>query len=150
MIPYYHSYSWKNGLPVGNSKTQDPTKEKSSYAILSDPYRKRLSIEKYTYGKFDSVIYDSNLLDFRQLHPSIQERWLRETLDETPDTLTALVRDENHRAILIEEHDYKKSRCSFLSPLEKKLLGYQEILEDCAILYDSEGMVVLEKKTLFR
>jgi len=53
-----------------------------------DPYRKRISLEKHKEGHFDSVIYDSALLNFRHLTVEEQTAWHEIALQELPEKAT--------------------------------------------------------------
>ena len=54
------------GKPYGRDII-DPTVASTSYKIVSDPYFRRFSVEKYQFLQFEKVVYDSYLLDFRHL-----------------------------------------------------------------------------------
>lgn len=120
MSEYYRDYVWKNGLPYGILKcTPKDTLEavtsvlKSvvTYKIASDPYHKRVSIEKYLEGKFSSVIYDSAMFDFRHLKQGEQLAWQKTPIHETETTAVCHIRNQDDRLILIEEYLFDKGLC---------------------------------------
>ena len=146
---HFRDYFWKDGLPVGLEALPDPSS--TSYKIVSDPYRKRISIEKYAWGDFDGVIYDSQLLDFRTLKAENMMPWERTTLGDTK----CLIRDQNDRAILFEEYQFKKHRCiecRVLTP-HGVLVGVQRLFykefDDAfngVVLYDANHHAVMKKE----
>ncbi len=87
MIKYYQDYYWKRGRPCGIHPVVDAKKCAYSYKIVSDPYHKRYSIEKYRQGLFEKTIYDSLLLDFRYLIPMEQAAWEKESLYEDSEKI---------------------------------------------------------------
>ena len=69
---YFTHYYWKNGVPQGQNTSTDSSE---SYKIVTDPYHKRYTVEKYLQNRFDSTVYDSQLLDFRKLNPMEKTAW---------------------------------------------------------------------------
>lgn len=107
-MTHFRNYFWKEGKPQAlHPCTPD---EPTSYKIISDPYRKRLSVEQYISGRFERVIYDSSLFDFRHLKSEQWDTWQREHLDEK----RALLRDINDRIILMEY--FQEDTCQIFSP----------------------------------
>lgn len=102
MQHFFKDYYWKDGKPYGLEKTEVIIGR--LFKIVSDPYYKRISIESYQDGFFEKVIYDSLFLDFRKLKPMNQIAWERETLYQNATSMKCLLRDECHRAILIENY----------------------------------------------
>jgi len=105
----YRDYYWKMGKPYGR-EIAEPT-SKVTYKIMTDPYGKRYSIEKYRQGAFEKVVYDSLLLDFRQLTLVNQTAWQRERLKEEGDKVFCLLRNQEDRAILLETHFFADRFC---------------------------------------
>ena len=156
MYIHYLNYYWDQGIPKGTDPV-DPAVP-ISYRITSDPYRKRITIEKYHHNQFYSIVYDSNLFDFRKLSPAIQESWERVSLSESEDQLTCLIKDENDLAVCIEVHTYEKGMCTlceyktasnqFLIATQKLYYQKEGHPKDVGILYDMEGKIVFEKELL--
>jgi len=109
MIAHYQDYYWKNGKPYGRHVI-DPL-SLVTYRVIVDPYYKRFSVEKYQSGKFDELIYDSLLLDFRHLTPQHQMAWQKELLAEEESETTYLLKNQDDRAVYIERNIFKNSRC---------------------------------------
>lgn len=163
MSEYYRDYVWKNGLPYGilkcapgdTLKTSIPGwNEGVAYKIASDPYHKRVSIEKYMDGSFASILYDSALFDFRHLKQGEQLAWQKTPIDETETTALCHIRNQDDRLILVEEYIFEKGlcrECRAFSPIGA-LLSVQKItyktLKDPlngVFLYDSNGRAVMSK-----
>lgn len=109
---HYENYFWKDGFPNGiKSVNQTDLMQKETYKIVTDPYRKRVSIEKYINGLFSTTVYDSLLFDFRHLKAANQTAWQKIILSETPTQLVTLIRDQDDRAILIETSYFDKNYC---------------------------------------
>jgi len=96
------NYFWKNGLPVPRKRSG--TEER--YKIISDPYHKHITVEKYNGNQYQSTIYDSKILDFRKLKPVDQTGWSREETDHG-----VLIRDMDDRVIHIEQYEFEQSLC---------------------------------------
>lgn len=120
-----------------------------AYRILADPYNKRISIERYRFGRFDGLIYDSLFLDFRTLTERDQKAWSQEELPQDDSRLTILVRDMNERVLYLEENHFNEEgrciRCDIKTP-NGWLLASNHILEDGVELYDCAGKLVGKKK----
>ncbi len=110
MFKYFGHYYWKEGKPYGSHEV-DPIVNSISYKIITDPYHKRFSIEKYRYKTFDKVIYDSHLLDFRHLTLKDQMAWQREMLHEEENVATSLLRNQEDRALLLENLTFENNVC---------------------------------------
>jgi hypothetical protein len=108
MHAYYRDYQWKEGKPVGIGIT--PERESLCYRIVSDPYRKWLSIEMYRDGQFEALLYDSRLLDFRKLKPADQVGWRKETAGPQKSWIF----NEDDRVVLLEK--YSDEGCEIYSP----------------------------------
>jgi len=152
MLKHFQNYYWKNGKPVGRCVIE--ASAPLSYKIVTDPYYKRFSVEKYLSGVFEKVVYDSYLFDFRHLKPREQAAWLRENLVETQENLTCLLRNQDDRAILTEEHSYLGTYCRSctIRSIHGILLSthrmYYKALNDPfdgVILYDLEERPIMKK-----
>jgi hypothetical protein len=153
MIKYFTSYYWKNGKPYGLGVV-DPSQVEFSYKIVVDPYYKRFSIERYQRHHFEKMIYDSSLLDFRHLKPADQAAWQRELIQEEPDKIKYLLRNQEDRAILIETLLFENQRCRscqlhsihgfFLSTHHLCYTSLQDTFNG-VILFDAENRPVLLK-----
>jgi hypothetical protein len=151
MSRYCTDYFWKHGIPYALSKTASSP---SCYKIVSDPYHKHISIEKYVNENFSCVVYDSSLLDFRQLHPHSQTAWERTFIEESQNFSKAFIRDHNDRLRFIEQCYYKENICTrceifslYGSLLSTHKLFYSSLgdLFDGVELYDSNDHLVMRK-----
>lgn len=151
-IEHYQDYFWKMGKPYG----QHPTDQRASvsYKIITDPYHKRYSIEKYQQGLFKKIIYDSILLDFRHLNPIDQVAWQKELMKEEEQFAMYLLRNQDDRAILIERQSFEKNWCRscFIYSAQGILISkhrmYYQAFGDAfngVILFDSEDHPVMTK-----
>lgn len=104
---HFRNYFWKEGKPVGKDPS-DATGE--TFKVITDPYRKRFSVESYSAGKFVDVVYDSNLFDFRHLKSAEIEAWQRECIDGLPNR--SLIRNIDERVILMEEAHFEGDLCT--------------------------------------
>lgn len=149
----YSNYFWKNGIPVGFTSVPF-TFSGISYKIVSDPYHKRISIEKYEASTFLSVVYDSMLLNFRHLKNPEQAAWQK----STNSLGQCFIRDQDDRLLFIETYQFEKDLCIgcqthsphglFLS--EHRI--YYKILNhslDGVVLYDSNSHPVMYKLYTF-
>jgi hypothetical protein len=109
MMKHYANYIWKKGIPYGLQEVADTYPK--SYKILSDPYHKWISIESYHQGNFASVVYDSHIFDFRSLSLTNQTAWVKETLEESPESMLCLIKDQNDRVVLFENYRFENGRC---------------------------------------
>ncbi|GAB4233917.1 MAG: hypothetical protein Tsb0021_13050 [Chlamydiales bacterium] len=154
MPDYFLDYSWKEGKPVGRNLIGDPTSAPLSFRVITDPYFKRYTIEKYRWGIFETLTYDSFLLDFRHLTPRDQLAWQRKNISHSDNKDLYLIRDMNDRVIIIESFVYEGSycrKCALTSP-HGILIGTQRIYYkdlgdpfNGVILFDSEGQKVMKK-----
>ena len=154
---FYKDYHWVEGLPKGLSPlTEDEVPENElSFKIMSDSYLKRFSVERYVKGKYQELIYDSHVYDFRLLKVEAMHAWSREPLRESQDESFCLVRDHDDRVILKERGVFKDSycvECTLYSPYESILgvqtMSYQELgdAENTALLRDAYGKPVMLKR----
>lgn len=153
MHAHYIDYYWKMGKPYGMDKV-NPSQTPLSYKIVSDPYHKRFSIEKYHYIHFEKIIYDSSLLDFRRLTLKEQIAWQREILKEDLNQSICLLRDQDDRAILIETLTFEQNQCRMCStssvhgiPISMHRMYYHSRQDPLngVVLYDVEGHPVMMK-----
>lgn len=152
MAKNYSDYSWKQGKPEGIGEA---SREGEFFRIVSDPYHKRYTIEKYSEGIFQEIIYDSSLLDFRKINPQHQMAWQREILADSGDVQKCLIRDMDERIIHIEELFFKQGRCRkcFISSVHGIFVAEQKVFLreegdsfDGVILFDRLGKTVMYKK----
>lgn len=157
----YDDYVWRKGKPYGTSENRllkdSPSpfsSNRTSYKILSDPYYKRISIEKYVDEAFLGIVYDSALFDFRSLHLEHQTAWQKVLIRETADSAICQIRNHDDRLILIEEYAFVKQHCrecrsfyphGILISIQK--IYYQSLGDsfDGTILYDSNSHPVICK-----
>jgi len=153
MINHYEDYYWKNGKPYGKGLLQTDH-QGHSYKIVVDPYYKRFSVEKYSQGGFEKIIYDSLLLDFRHLTAKDQYAWEKSIIEETPKMVRCLLRNQDDRAILIETHEFTDHRCRSCTLhsvhgvlLSKHCMYYRDLQDpfDGIILWDVEERPVMKK-----
>lgn len=153
MFSHYHDYYWKDGKPYGKDKTE-PALSSHSYKIVSDPYFKRISIEKYHFTQFDKIIYDSYMLDFRHLTLKDQMAWRREVLNESEHETVCILHNEDDRAVLFETLTFEGDlcRCCRTSsihaiPLSQHQMYYSHLNDpfNGLILFDIEHRPVMLK-----
>lgn len=112
MSKLYKDYFWKEGIPYGMGTLESHENVSSeAYKIVMDPYRKRISIEKYIGEKFNGVIYDSALFNFRHLKPAEQMAWQKFTILETPEKIESLIRNQDDRVVVREVYSFEKGFC---------------------------------------
>lgn len=154
MITYFSDYCWKNGKPVGKGVLLEPYPDHTYYKIVADPYYRRISVEGYRQGRWESLIYDSIWLDFRKLNERDQLAWQKEVIAETATTIDSLIRDQDDRVVLLEKHFFKDNipvECGIYSPqgihLATQKMHYMPWGESFngVTLWDSTGRVVLKK-----
>ncbi len=152
MNPHYRDYLWKMGKPFGIEKIN--SEHSLSYKIIADPYYKRISIEKYLFGRFSKVIYDSILLDFRHLKSAEQAAWQREIIREEENKTICLLRNQDDRAILMEILEFQNHYCRSCEILSIHGIQlsihrmYYKTLHDPfngVILFDQENRQVMKK-----
>lgn len=152
---YYKDYVWKNGIPYGIGVVE----ENALYAfkIPSDPYHKRMAIERFKEGNFEATLYDSALFDFRHLKPVEQTAWRKIIISENDEEAIAQIFNQDDRLIVIEKYAFEKGlcrQCIAYSPhgilLSRQQMYYSD-LEDSSngvILYDSFQKPVMFKRYL--
>ena len=143
---FYSDYIWKKGSPVG----VNPSTNGITYRIISDPYRKWISLEQYNEGVFEKVIYDSQLLDFRKLSPADQLAWQKTTIRES----CCLIRNQDDRALFFETYAFRENRCieCKIHSVHGILIGLQKMSYkafgdpfDGVTLFDSNEHPVMKK-----
>jgi hypothetical protein len=148
MNHHFKNYYWKDGKPYGKDKI-DPLRG-ISYKIVTDPYHKRYSVEKYADNQFRELIYDSNLFDFRHLKDPAQAAWLKEPLSPNE----SLIRNQEDRVILREKYEFENNfcrSCTLLTPQGLPVSQHKifyEILNDTfngVLLSDLNGRPVMRK-----
>lgn len=154
MFKHFGNYYWKRGKPYGFEEVA-PSDSTASYKIVSDPYFKRISIERYRYEQFESIIYDSAQLDFRHLSLKDQNAWQRQVTREEENRTICLLRNQEDRAVLIETLLFENSLCRSCSissvhgiPLAMHKMFYQSLRDpfDGVALFDNEGRPVMMKR----
>ena len=155
MTRHYKDYVWRGGLPYGVGPVdEDELLGSITYKISSDPYHKRVSIEKYEKGRFSSIIYDSALFDFRQLKLGEQLAWQKTLINETDQAATCHIRNQDDRLILIEEYHFEGDRCrecKAYSPIGHLIsiqkISYKDLKDgfNGVTLLDSQGRTVMSK-----
>ena len=152
MNRHFTNYCWKNGKPYGEGVAE--SNSAISYKIVADPYYRRFTIEKYRCGKFERLIYDSQLIDFRKLKEESQPNWQRELLLDGELNKTFLLRDEEDRALLVETCTMEGGLCrsctlhsthGFL--LSTHQIHYEPLGDTFSgvTLHDSENRLVMKK-----
>lgn len=113
MNPYFRNYYWKNGSPKGWQKVSNDelVSDETYYKIITDPYFKHISVEKYFGQTYDSTPYDSLLMDFRRLNEMQQLAWQRIILSESENEIVSLLKDQNDRVVYKEVHFIEKGLC---------------------------------------
>lgn len=154
MTKKYRDYFWREGIPYGIDAIDDKTSLPESYKIVMDPYRKRISIEKYAFDQFLNTLYDSALLNFRYLNQIEQQSWQKVPIKESEETIECLIRDQDDRVIFLETYIFQNQickKCIARSP-QGIILSYQEMRykhlgdpDNEVILYDSNKHPVMKK-----
>jgi hypothetical protein len=158
MTVFYEDYVWKNGFPYGIRSMSENIKKDILFKIASDPYHKRVSIEKYYNGKFSSIIYDSALFDFRHLKFGEQLAWQKTSINESENQAICHIRNQDDRLVLIEEYRFEKNlcrECQAFSPfgvlISIQKISYK-IFEDSfdgVTLFDNNNHKVMSKSYQF-
>jgi hypothetical protein len=110
MSIHYKQYIWKEGFPVALGSS-DPALSPESFKVISDPYRKRISIEKYHYQEFEKIIYDSALLSFKDLKKPEQTGWDIKITDNKNGISQGWLRNQDDRLIAIETYQFDENLC---------------------------------------
>lgn len=140
---------------AGKFSQKEPGDDDSYYKIISDPYHKRISIERYTQNAFSHVVYDSALFNFKSLTPAEQNAWQKTTVNETDTNIICHIRNQDDRLILIEEYSFNNNlclKCHSYSPhgilISIQHMFYQFLKNpfNGTILYDSNQHPVMYKR----
>jgi hypothetical protein len=172
MLKYYKEYFWKEGTPIG----LDPVDEHFSgerYKIVADPYRKRISIEKYQGFDFVSIIYDSALLNFRDLKKPENAAWqktpgqvpanfnlknLAQRVENPEELVCSFIRNQDDRLLFIEFCLFSKNLCRECYiysphglPLSLHKMYYVHLADpfNGVVLYDMNAHSVMMKRYEF-
>ena len=149
---YYSNYFWKDGKPYGQTLTASDAE--ICYKIVADPYYKRISIERYSQGRFMATIYDSLLLDFRRLKTWDDTAWQREQLEDNSQTRICILRNPDDRILFIETLSFVETYChlctlhschGLLLSTHRMFYSARGDIFDGVVLYDSEGRTVMRK-----
>ncbi len=153
MLKHYKNYYWEEGVPKGSSPVDpDSDRQVLNYKIVSDPYHKRISIEKYLGTVFQKVVYDSALFDFRCLKPANHIAW-QKIPSEDPEE-GSLIRNQDDRIVLVERYSFAGNRCSMCLassphgfPVSTQRIFWKALgdLVDGVALFDQEGRPVMYK-----
>jgi hypothetical protein len=155
---YYKDYLWKNGQPYGLHPCSKDESCDTSYKIASDPYHKRISVEKYVNRSFSSIIYDSALFDFRHLKQGERLAWQKTSVQEEENSAISHIRNQDDRLILIENYRFEKGlcrECQAYAPfgilISTQKIFYQNLGDpfNGVILFDSNGYSVMSKHYAF-
>lgn len=151
---FFKDYYWEEGIPKGKGNTE-PAEGHETYKIVSDPYRKRISIEKYHGMILSEVIYDSIFLDFRQLRKGELMAWQTEKIEESLDQMICLIRNQDDRVVFRETHEFKQGYCrqclvhspqgTLLSIHKMSYVSFQDPFNG-VVLYDANKHQVMMKK----
>ena len=149
----YLDYRWNGGRPEGISPVQGDAahQEGTVYKITSDPYHKRIQVERYEKGVFAAIDYDNALFDFRWVDVAAQGGWEKQWFSETE----CWIRNVDDRVILSESYTFDGDlclRCEARSPhgvlVSVQAMNYTSRNDDFdgVVLYDATGRVVMEKR----
>lgn len=154
MLNLYSDYRWKEGFPIGTSPLEESLPS-NHYKIVSDPYHKKISIEKYADKQFIETIYDTALLDFRSFKRPELTAWQKEVVSEGA---MCLIRNQDDRIVFLETYqfvDHLCRQCEVKSPhgitLSIHRMYYQSLGDSFngVVLYDSNERPVMLKKYEF-
>jgi len=163
MTQLYSDYVWIGGLPYGicalpnngNSQFASDSCDDIGYKISQDPYRKRISIEKYRLNQFLNVVYDSYLFDFRHLKQNEQLAWQKEIVKEVNNEVQCYIRNQDDRLILEELYTFERNLCRSCLvrschgiEISKQQLSYTFLGDSYneVTLYDANDHAVLRKQ----
>jgi hypothetical protein len=148
MSAYFKNYVWKNGIPFGIQPLNHDLNGES-YKIISDPYRKRISIEKYRDSAFEGIVYDSALVNFRHLRNPEHAAW-----QKSHEKGLHFIRDQDDRILFIEAYQFTNHlcrECHVHSPhgiaLSCQKMFYKNMNDifDGVVLYDINNHIVMFK-----
>ena len=152
-MKHYKDYFWDEGRPTGiNALDGHDDTSITSYKLVSDPYHKWISIEKYKGKDFDGIVYDSKIFDFRNLKPINHTAWQKEPLGISEET--SIIRDQDDRIILFEEYSFEGTRCRVCRarsvhgiPISTQMIYYKELGDNIngVALFDNNDHIVMYK-----
>lgn len=110
---FYRDYVWIKGKPQGRENSSSHAPETvDRYKIVKDPYGKRHSLEWYLEGKFQGIIYDSNLFDFRLCVSKMESSWQKIDMEMIDNHPAAIIRDHDDRTIAEERYVFTHGLCT--------------------------------------
>ncbi|WP_213106173.1 hypothetical protein [Candidatus Protochlamydia amoebophila] len=123
----YQNYFWK-----GRPKSLNLLNEVRSYSykIVTESYGKWYFIEKYNFGAFEKIIFDSLLLlDFRYLNSIHQNAWQRKQFNKESTQIQCLLRNQEDRATFFKTHCFDNQNCTFckIHPTHGLLSAFQKL-----------------------
>lgn len=126
---FYRDYVWIKGKPQGLERPVTHQMDgEVRYKIVRDPYGKRHSVELYVGGKFDKIIYDSHLFDFRLLVSKMESSWQKIDIELIENLPASLIRDQDDRTIAEERYLFTHGLCT-----------------ECKIYYPGGPLVAVQK-----
>ena len=152
MIKHYLDYAWKGGIPYGIEPVDPLSTE--SYKIIIDPYRKRISIEKYSNNRFTEIIYDSALFDFRHLKSPENASWQKIVIKETDEVVECFIRNQDDRILFFESYSFEQGLCRECTarsvhgyPISRQRMFYKAFRDpfNGVVLFDSNNHPVMYK-----
>jgi len=155
MTKHYKDYFWKDAMPYGKGVVEHPENAEHSVKIVSDPYHKRITIEAYAKGQFVTILYDSALLDFRQMKKGDYHAWEKVITENSDEKMVALIKNQDDRIVFKETQFFKNGlsiECLLATPeghpLSLHKLFYTAFGDpfNGVILYDRNKHPVLCKK----
>lgn len=156
MSKHYKQYFWKEGIPIGCGSC-DPAQSEESFKVIADPYKKRISIEKYRHQIFECLVYDSALLNFKDLKKPEQAAWQISTTCIN-GLSQGWLRNQDDRLIAIETYMFTGNlcrECKVHSPhgifISTHRMYYKHLGDpfDGVILYDTHEKPVMFKCYVF-
>lgn len=155
MKQYFKGYRWKNGIPLGKGVIEtNQIPNETSYKIAMDPYRRRITLEKYEKGQFCKIIYDSILLNFRHLNPTEQMAWEKTIVEETPEKIVSIIRNQDDQVLYFETCHFQEGFCRVCNIssshgifLSSHRLYYKTLNDpfNGVVLFDSDNYPVMLK-----
>lgn len=152
-MKHYSDYYWNEGIPRGISPiTIQDNSSAINYKLVSDPYHKWISIEKYKGSLFDKIIYDSLIFDFRSLKMANQTAWEKKLIDTSTETY--MIRNQDDRIVLIEEYFFDGDFCKMCNtrsvhgvPISKQKIYYKDLGDHVngVALFDNNDHMVMYK-----
>jgi hypothetical protein len=145
---YYSDYYWEEGRPHGRGPHSDP--EGLHFKIVTDPYFKWITVEKYQGDLFDGIVYDSKIFDFRNLKLINQTAWEKVSCGQE----RCLIRNQDDRIILFEEYVFEGNWCRQCRttsvhgiPISLQKIYYTELGDPVngVALFDNHNHVVMYK-----